>query len=661
MSDFHFLRPEWFLLLLPALAASWLVYKHKQTSDWHALIPDHLAKVLFSQDRQKQRQWLLPIFLCTWLLSIIAAAGPTWNKIEKPVFKAQLANVLVMDMSLSMRSTDITPDRLTRAKFKAIDLAQALGDGEVGLVAYAGDAFTISPLTQDPRNIAALIPNLSPEIMPVSGSYPLLGLEQASELMRQAGYLKGQIYWITDGIEQDDMDEIRSFIANTSYQVNVLALGTRSGAPIKQIDGSLLKDQFGRIVMPKLNDVALKELSHLSGGFYQAVTANDADIKALASQSKPVDMNQTVEELDNKITGDDWNEFGPYIVLLILPVFLFLFRRGVLLSLAYLAPMATTLVGLMLAASILTPSSALAAPATDTSPPSSSLNTSTGQQPVNEQELPSAIFKTKDQLGQEAFNSQDFEQAKALFENRNWRASAAYKAGDYETALELFSNDQSAEGLYNKANSLAQLGQFEDALEAYNLALEQQPSHKDAQHNKALIEKALQQQQEQEQQKQNQDSDQQSPDQENSDQQNSEQQNSEQQDSQNQNSENQNSENQDSQPSDRSQQQKQEQQESQQQSQQASEQDSEKESDQEQQAKQQKQAQEQDGELEEGLQSGAQMSPEEIAKQEQEQKIQQLLRKVKDDPSLLIRNKMILESRRRQQERRIPKGVKKSW
>ena len=89
-----------------------------------------------------------------------------------------------MDMSYSMYATDIAPNRLTQARFKALDLLQLFKEGETGLIAYAGDAFTVSPLTTDVTTLENLIPSLSPEIMPSKGSNVLAGIDQAVSLLK---------------------------------------------------------------------------------------------------------------------------------------------------------------------------------------------------------------------------------------------------------------------------------------------------------------------------------------------------------------------------------------------------------------------------------------------------------------------------------------------
>ncbi|MDB2373340.1 VWA domain-containing protein [Psychrosphaera haliotis] len=669
MSDFHFLRPECFYLLVP-LAIVWAFRLRKQNqSDWQQWIPEHLSNTLFS-GKQKNASKVLPIGLAiAWLFSVVALAGPTWQKIEKPVFKSQTANIIVMDMSLSMRSTDIKPDRLTKAKFKAIDLATSLKDSDVGLVAYAGDAFTISPLTQDARNITALIPSLSPEIMPIPGSYPLLGLEKAQSLMQQAGYLSGQIYWITDGVEYEDITELKRFMRASPFNINILSVGTQAGAPIKMKDGSLLKDNSGNIVMPKVNESALDDLASLSGGIYQPVTANDMDIERLASQLQTTSKQDAPNnQPESDLTGDDWQEFGPYVVLLLLPICLFAFRKGA--TIALLLP-----VTFILSVSAPAPALANSAHTSKAAPLPDTPNTSGDNHPPSTlNNIVNAVFKTNDQLASEAYQANDFDNAQQQFNDPQWRAASAYKAGDYETALKLFEEDTSAQGLYNQGNALAQLGQLDQAIEAYNKALKAEPNLEDAKTNRELIEKLKEEQQSNSEnsnesegdsnqpQDQNQQGDQQKNQQ--SDQKNSEQNGQQNQQEQNQNDSETNGSND----------QKQDQQSSEQQNQPS---DSPSQQKSNENGKQQGEAQEQQSELNEANKDGTdetpdstentgqkqktQLTPEQIAEKEQQQKIKQLLRKVDDDPSVLLRNKMILESRRRQQERRRATGVTKSW
>lgn len=659
-SQFHFLRPDWFWVLIPLIIFWILKLKVVTTTQWHQVIPPHLANAMLGNNKNnkvKQKRTFVPFI---WLLAVIALAGPTWDKIEKPVFQVKRASVIVLDMSMSMRATDIKPNRLSKARFKAIDLANAITDGEVALVAYAGDAFTISPLTPDTRNITALIPSLKPEIMPVQGSYPLLGLTKASELLQQAGYPTGDIYWITDGVDDEDLPDLTSFSEQTPYRVNIMTVGTADGAPIKMLDNSLLKDHLGSIVIPKLNNRVLMNFSNISNGVFVNSTATDADIRTLlaATVSRPREQqNQDDSETneDNSLTGDDWQEFGPYIILLILPLVLTFFRKG-----------ATILMMLILPFSF-TPNKAIAA--------------DNGQAKVDETAAitpPTSwtdyAFKTQDQVGAELFNQQQFDQALESFENTQWKGASAYKAGDYQTALDYFKQDNSATGFYNQGNALANLNKLDDAIKAYDESLKLNPNDEKVMANRALLEQIKQQQDQQKKDgdQQNQDG-QQDKDQEggqeqdSQDQQDSEkdsdqesQQNSQQQESDKENANAEDSNSSDSQsdqqpePTPSESQETPEQQKS---GQEPSEQETEEESQNASDAEETKDEQTE----QEAQATQAQMSQEQIEDKEQQQKIEQLLRKVSDDPATLLRNKMILESKKRQQNARSPRGATKSW
>lgn len=613
-----------------------------------------------------------------WLLSIIALAGPTWQKIEKPVFQVKRASVLVLDMSMSMRATDVKPNRLSKARYKAIDLANAITDGEVALVAYAGDAFTISPLTPDTRNITALLPSLKPEIMPTQGSYPLSGLTKASELLQQAGYPTGDIFWITDGVDSDDVAELTSFVKSTPYRVNIMTVGTSEGAPIKMLDGSLLKDHLGSIVIPKVNNRDLINVSNLTNGVFVNATASDADIRTLLAANVTLPQanqpqSETEQQNKSSITGDDWQEFGPYILLVVLPLFALYFRKGASIAMLLILPFTFTQ-----NQAIAANTSANNTNSMTTVPPTSSPALATSTQPPGLSSVNSwsdFVFNTPDQVAKQQFESKQYAQAQQTFEHPQWKGAAAYKAGDYESALKYFQQDTSAQGLYNQGNALANLGQIDQAIKAYDAALALNPDDQKSKTNKALLEQLKQRQDNQQQQQSDQqqnDSNQEQNSKEDQPSSDSDKSQSENSDSENSSSE-QNSDD-SKQPQSGEQQQSDEQpspsesqpepSESESQStpeQQPSESESESENQSpEQQHKANQQQKDEQAESEPTAGSAAQ-EQQDMQSKEQQQKLQQLLRKVSDDPAVLLRNKMILESKKRQQTNRLPKGATKTW
>ncbi len=623
MADFHFIRPLWLIAIIILVLMLWLLKKLRvKQSGWQQLLPPHLAKVLV-QGNTKAKSTSLALPFLIGLLAILAMAGPSWQKLPQPVYQVAQGSVLIMDMSYSMYATDVAPNRLTRARYKAIDLLDSIKDGEVGLIAYAGDAFSISPLTDDSNNIKLLLPSLSPELMPALGSNPLAALALADEMLVNAGHNTGDIYWFTDGIDTIDIQDINQWSREHPYRLNILGVGTKTGAPIKLSNGELMKDDNGAIIVPKLTEQYLKGLAKRGNGNYTTLTHNNKDIERLTSQPLVTDTEKT-RESDN--TGDQWQEFGPYLLLLVLPMLLVYFRRGAL--------MVTLPFALMLI-------------------PQNKAQANVWQD----------LWKTKDQQGQAHFNKEQYQQAAEQFNDPLWQGSALYKAGEFEQALTAFQKESTADALFNQGNALAKLQRIDEAIEAYSQALQRDPNLVDAQENKAILEQLKQQQENQEQQSGD---DQQQQEQQNENQEQSgENQESQSQDQQGQNGENKNSEQQQDQQNpeqqDPSQQGDSSQEDSDQQQEQNEQQQAESDKQDETEQQQAKDAQQAENAEESTDEQSAQAQAlaEQLAK-ETEQKHQQLLNKVTDDPYMLLRNKMQLEYQKRRQDRRNV-GVKKKW
>jgi len=620
LNEFHFIRPHWLWAIIPLLIMVVLIrYVHKQQSGWQSVLASHLYQHLITTAGiKKVRPPLFLLGFC-WILATIALAGPTWERLPQPVYQLNTGKVVLIDMSLSMRATDVKPDRLTRAKYKAIDLVNAITEGETGLVAYAGDAFTISPLSSDAQNLTTLIPSLTPEIMPIAGSDPALGLQAAIELLSNAGYQQGEIFWITDGVNNQQMKEISEIFNDSMFRLSVLGVGTEAGAPIQLVNGELLKDSRGAIVVPKLTVNNLKSLSRSSGGRYAPMQSDDSDINYLVEQTLiEQDLNEN-GKAEPESFGDKWQEMGPYLLLLILPFAAYSFRRGIV-TLVFM--------GVLLPA----------------------------YSPEARADWWQDMWKTPDQQAMQAYDKNEYEQAANRFDNSLWQGTAHYKNKDYQAALESFAQvkptDKSyTDATYNAGNALAQLGEIDQAIAAYDKVLAQQPEHEEALSNKALLER-LKEQQEQQQQDQ---SGEQPEDQE-SGEQDGEQQDEQQQDGQKSDQEQEGEQSQDPQQGENSEQSESEPQDAEQQSQ----------AEQEQQEAEQQQADQAEAEKQKSQQEqqaqAQQQGEEELTdeQREQMQRMQNLLNRVPDDPAFLLKRKMQIESQRRKRER-LPTNIQGNW
>lgn len=449
----HFLRPEWFLALLPLLIILILIWKAERVnSTWSRYISPHLANFLVSKSQQVKRS-NLSYLAASWFIAVLALSGPAISKQSLPVFEAAQGRVILMDMSLSMYATDQAPNRLTQAKFKATDLIEALTEGETGLIAYAGDAFTISPLTRDRATLLNLLPTLSPQIMPVRGSNLPAALEQGKSLLVQGGHIQGDIILFADGVSPSQMNAAKKVLKGTQYRLSILAFGSEQGSPIRLPDGQLLRDNSNQVVVAKTDYSLLNELVQNADGVLVPFRSDGADLEQLTQWLNTSSDDTKATDLN----GEAWQDAGPYIALLLLLPVLLSFRHGLIASL--------------LVFTIYQPSPVMASTWDD-------------------------LWKTKNQQGMQAYQAEDYSNASTTFTDPQWQASAHYKAGEYDEALSLFEQDSSASGLYNQGNSLMQKGEFEQAAQRYSKALELDPKLEGANENLELAKKLEQEKRE---------------------------------------------------------------------------------------------------------------------------------------------------------------------
>ena len=675
ISHFHFVRPYWLLAILALLPILWRLKKHRfYQSPWQQFLPSHLSQVLIEGSSSTnvnkksitEHAFLFKPFIIG-LLSIIALAGPVWKKLPQPVYQTERGSVLIMDMSYSMYATDVKPNRLTRARFKAIDLLKRINEGDIGLIAYAGSAFVISPLTQDIKNIELLLPSLTPEIMPELGANPVAALTLAHEMLLNAGHLTGDIYWFTDDVDNEEIADIYEWSTKFGHQLNILGIGSESGAPITLPSGELLKDNSGAIVVPRLPSQKLKSLASRGHGNYQTIKNDDSDISNLIIKDEIAQINQDKKQ-QNQQTGDQWQEQGAWLLLLVLPLMISYFRRGstlLMLPLSYIPLLFSLSYSLVSPASFAAESIDKKVTEQESKPLNQQENTQNTSKPSTAETLTSTsktiwqnLWQTNDQQAQEQYNQEHYQDAAKQFENSQWQGSSYYKAGNYQEALDAFKKGKkanSANSLYNQGNALAQMKEYDQAIESYEKALDKNPELQDAKDN---IEKIKQLQKEQEKNKEQQQGDKSKEDQS----QDSQPQDSQPQDKQSKEQQNQ-------QKSDDSQKQKKdspgEQPENDKQKESEPQDSSKKQKDKEAEKKQQEQQEQKSAEQTEKQdkqdekKTAAQIAAEQQAK-ETEQKHQQLLNKVTDDPYLLLRNKMQLEYQKRKQDG-ASRGVKKKW
>jgi len=451
-AEFHFLRPEW-LWVLPLVLLMTLVLARRQLApgSWQRVVSPALLPYVLSikpTSGHSYRWWLLAL---GGVLATLALAGPSWNRIEQPVFRSEQAVVIALDLSRSMDAQDVSPSRLARARLKILDILAVRKGGQTALVVFSSNAFTVTPLTTDTDTVAALVSSLSTDIMPSRGSYPVAAINKGRQLLEQAGAVFGEVLLISDGGTSPEAEAAARALVDAGYTLSVLGVGTSEGAPIPRAGGGFVTDRSGNIAVPRLASDQLRRLAAAGRGRYAAMTTDNSDIKALLSGQVASGTGA-----DQSLATDQWREEGPWLLLLLLPIAALAFRRGLVIGLAFfLLPMTE-------------PAHAFGW---------------------------DDLWLNKNQQGQKKLAEGLPQEAAQLFNDPQWQGVSAYESGNYASSAAVFAQGDGADSFYNLGNALARTGKFAEAIDSYDQALQFVPGDEDTIYNRDLVEKMLQQQQ----------------------------------------------------------------------------------------------------------------------------------------------------------------------
>jgi Ca-activated chloride channel family protein len=457
-AEFHWLRPEW-LLVIPLVLFFAIAFGRRRlgAGNWEQVIDRALMPFVLSSEPRAastNRWWLVAV---GGTLAALAMAGPAWERIEQPVFRAEQALVVALDLSRSMDAQDVSPSRIARARLKILDILERRQSGQTALVVYSANAFTVTPLTTDTDTVAALVNSLTTDIMPSRGSYPIVAMQKGRQLLEQAGVGYGEVLLITDGGSSPAAEVAARDLKKAGFTLSVLGVGTAEGAPVPRAAGGFVTDNRGQIAVPKLEERGLRALATAGGGRFAVLSADASDLDMLLSG----EVLQTSAPTDESLATDRWREEGPWLLLLLLPIAALAFRRGWL---------------LLVVVCVL---------------------------PVAEQAEASVwedLWKNKDQQARQQLESGNPEEAAALFEDPEWRAVARYRAEDYSGSAAEFAERGDTRSLYNLGNAMAMQGEFDSAIDAYEEVLELEPDNEDAAYNLELVKNLKDQQQQQQEQ-----------------------------------------------------------------------------------------------------------------------------------------------------------------
>ena len=450
----HWFRPGW-LLLLPLLGVLlWqLWHRQKRVGRWQMILPPAFHRVLLSGGRGRESKLPWIALGLAWLLAVLALLGPSWQRVEQSTQKPSDPLVVLLELTPEMLATDIPPSRLEQARRKLFDLLRARSDAQTAIIVYAGSAHTLVPLSDDMGTSRNLLDAIKPSIMPEAGHRADLAVIKALTLLEQGAQGQGRLLLIGSSLSEQEREGIRQALDRQPHSLLILGIGTRDGAPVAQEHGGFLKDAQGAILVPRLDNQSLKAFAGEVGGRYRQGRLDENDLRGLGLLDGP----QHLRDDGQTVQLDSWADQGYWLLLPLLLLAACAGRRGWLfcLPLFFLFP-----------------------------------------QPSQAFEF-TDLWLRPDQQGLKLLEQQRPLEAAKHFDDPQWQGVALYEAGNYAAAAQKFAEGDDANAHYNRGNALAQSGELEAAVDAYEQALERQSDLRPALRNKALVEKLLEEKREQ--------------------------------------------------------------------------------------------------------------------------------------------------------------------
>ncbi|UHQ20873.1 VWA domain-containing protein [Lysobacter sp. KIS68-7] len=424
----HFLRPLWLwgLLALPAIA--WLWTRRLRRDDaWRASVDAHLLPHLLEPASNLRTRGSLAVVLLACTLALLALAGPAWKQIPQPSWQSRTPLVIAVDLSSATAAADLPPSRLLQARAKIGTLLHERDGGQVGLIAFADDAYTVAPLTDDAANVALFLDSLAPDVMPVDGHRPDRAIRRSVALLQQAGFDHGDIVVLTDHGDAA-ANAAAQEAARKGMRVSVLGLGGTQPVKVQAADGS--------VSSVSLDVASLRSLASAGDGAFAPIAMDDGDLRTLGILNA-----RGAEAVSTQgRAGRSWKDEGYWLLPPLMLLALFAFRRGsgvAVLCLAMLMPVSF-------------------ARAQDAQAPQGTLWRRADQEAARRMDT-----------GQEA-----------------------YRAGAFAQAAKHYDGLPGADAHYNLGNALAKQGRYDEAIAAYDAALRAQPGMPDALANKRAVEAA---------------------------------------------------------------------------------------------------------------------------------------------------------------------------
>ena len=318
----------WWLITIPVFVIAYIIItKLKQRQLMEFGDPELMAQLM--PDASKSRPIVkFTLLIVALALLIVAAARPQYGQQEKTVKRQGIEVMVALDISNSMLAEDVAPNRLDRAKQMLSKMIDNMTDDKVGLVVFAGEAFTQLPITCDYVSAKMFLNTISPKLIPTQGTAIGAALQTAIRSFGSQESDAGRaIILITDGENhEDDATAVAKQAQELGIQVFVIGIGKPEGSPIP-VPGTndYIKDRSGQVVVSRLNEEMCQEIAQAGKGAYVRCDNTNTAMRALQQELDRI----ATTDLETTVYADYNEQYQSFllIALLLLVIDCFILMR----------------------------------------------------------------------------------------------------------------------------------------------------------------------------------------------------------------------------------------------------------------------------------------------------------------------------------------------
>ena len=298
MQLFRFANPEflYLLLILPVLTGLFIINRVRSRNAIRKLGEAALISRLMPELSRPRPVLKFILLLAGISAIIIVLARPQYGSKLEEVRKQGVEVIIALDVSNSMLAEDIQPDRITRAKQAISRLVDNLSNDKIGLIVFAGDAYTQIPITTDYISAKMFLSTIGPDMVPKQGTAIGAAIRLAAGSFTPGEGKSRAIIIITDGENHEDepLKEAEE-AAKSGIVIHTIGIGSSEGVPIPVSAGGrkdYLKDQNGTTVITRLDEDILKKIAVTAGGNYIRASSSSIGLDEIFSDIRKMDQSE---------------------------------------------------------------------------------------------------------------------------------------------------------------------------------------------------------------------------------------------------------------------------------------------------------------------------------------------------------------------------------